>query len=109
MYQLIALVAGWLAAAVLAVALYKTDNAATIRSAQQAIALQACQGTLQGLQTRARAAEIEAKAATKAADEYSKGLHKRADVQLSKPATRPGDECGSAADRVQAWQKERTK
>ena len=109
MYQLIALVTGWLAAATLAVALYKTDNAATVRSAQQATALHACQGTLHGIQTRARAAEIEAKAATKAADEYAKGLHKRADVQLSKPATRPGDECGSAMDRVQAWQKERTK
>lgn len=103
MYQLIFTGVGWLLAIVLALALYKTDNAATVRSAKQGEALQACQGVLEGLETRTRAAEIAAKAATRAASEYAKGLHKRADVQLATPATRPGDDCGSAEDRAKLW------
>lgn len=103
MYQLIALILGWLVAAVLAVSLYKTDSAATARDAVNATTLQACQGTLQGLQTRERASQIEAKAATQAAEVYANGMHQRADVQLSTPASQPGNDCGSAEDRAKLW------
>lgn len=55
-------------------------------------------GARQAAAAAATIAEAQAKALT---------AQRRAQVLASRPATRPGDDCGSAQDRIDQWMRER--
>lgn len=62
-----------------------------------------CSDATEALRELADKRAVEAKAAISKAKAQADAAARRADRLLSTPATRPGDDCGSARDRVDAW------
>lgn len=72
-------------------------------------AAQTCSDATEALQAAAKTREQENKAAIAKAAAAAVARERRAQLQLATPATRPGDDCGSADDRFNNWLKARAK
>lgn len=68
-----------------------------------------CSDATKALQEQAQQAKVENAAAVARAAASATARAKAAQVQLATPATRPGDDCGSARDRIDAWINNRSK
>lgn len=73
------------------------------KTAQVTGAAVACSAGVDSLQTTAENRRLAAVPQILAAKQNAAAANKRADTILATPATTPGNDCKSAADRVDAW------
>lgn len=80
-----------------------TAVVAVERTEQATGAAVACSAGVDELQTKAETRRLEAAPKVEAAKQAAVAGNKKADVILTTPATTPGDDCKSAADRIDTW------
>lgn len=76
---------------------------AVVKTEQATGAAVACSAGVEDLQTKAETRRLESAPKVEAAKQAAVASNKKADVIMATPATTPGDDCKSAADRVDAW------
>lgn len=81
--------------------------AASDRAATSHAAAQACSEGVARVREAAEAQRVATAAAVATAQQEAREAQRRALAWASKPATRPGDDCGSAQDRINAWMQHR--
>lgn len=66
-----------------------------------------CSASVQQLEQDGRVQRAAAEVELKAARAKSLTLQRQAQVLAARPATQPGNDCGSAQDRIDRWMRER--